>query len=386
VVFAALLGLGCCASVALSQVKLKVEDGPLSAADAAAFSNAQAADSFECNVTPAKPGMGIDLRFHTGYTVRVPLKSISGKGGDLQTIVRVTPVTPPGNPVVLAGGITAPPIDPESGGETEITGDYTVGPGEYRVDWLMRQNDSTCVKHWNIDAKLNHVFDQAPIGLPPGTVRESLEDPFEGTPASVSRAKHPLHVKVIVNFAPAGLDQPLLSQDDVRGITSIVRGIAREPQFGVFSLAAFSSESQGPVYHQDPGSHIDFPALGKYVHTLRSGVISIEQMEQPEKSAEYLSSLLEKEIGKDPAPDLVVVVSPAALLDTDIDKDELGKRVHPRFPVFFMKYNPDPVRNPWDGALGAAMKALHALEYTIAGPRDLGSAFRKMKSQLGAKD
>src|ERR1700691_4763156 len=43
-----------------------------------------------CTVTPSKPVLGFDLRFHAGYDVAVPLKELSGAENKLTIIFRVT--------------------------------------------------------------------------------------------------------------------------------------------------------------------------------------------------------------------------------------------------------------------------------------------------------
>src|SRR5437660_1036607 len=44
-----------------------------------------------CSVTPNKPVLGFDLRFHAGYEVAVPLKDLSGGDNQLTILFRVTP-------------------------------------------------------------------------------------------------------------------------------------------------------------------------------------------------------------------------------------------------------------------------------------------------------
>src|SRR5580693_4680043 len=43
-----------------------------------------------CTVTPVKPVLGFDLRFHSGYDIALPLREIAGNGDLLTIIFRVT--------------------------------------------------------------------------------------------------------------------------------------------------------------------------------------------------------------------------------------------------------------------------------------------------------
>src|SRR5580704_18683884 len=44
-----------------------------------------------CTVTPDKPILGFDLRFHAGFDVAVPLKELAGSENHLTILFRVTP-------------------------------------------------------------------------------------------------------------------------------------------------------------------------------------------------------------------------------------------------------------------------------------------------------
>src|SRR5450432_4905646 len=44
-----------------------------------------------CSVIPAKPLLGFDLKFHSGYDVSVPLKELAGSDNLLTVLFRVTP-------------------------------------------------------------------------------------------------------------------------------------------------------------------------------------------------------------------------------------------------------------------------------------------------------
>src|ERR1700734_2129579 len=44
-----------------------------------------------CTVTPSKPALGFDLKFHAGYQVSVPLKELAGRENALSIVFRVAP-------------------------------------------------------------------------------------------------------------------------------------------------------------------------------------------------------------------------------------------------------------------------------------------------------
>src|SRR5438445_137652 len=46
--------------------------------DAAILESQEARKDLPCTVTPSKPSLGFDLKFHAGYEVSVPLKDLAG--------------------------------------------------------------------------------------------------------------------------------------------------------------------------------------------------------------------------------------------------------------------------------------------------------------------
>src|ERR1017187_5988542 len=48
-----------------------------------------------CTVTPDKPVLGFDLKFHLGYEVNVPIKELAGTDNQLTMVFRVTPESRP---------------------------------------------------------------------------------------------------------------------------------------------------------------------------------------------------------------------------------------------------------------------------------------------------
>src|SRR5580698_10784703 len=91
-----------------------------------------------CTVSPAKPVLGFDLRFHAGYEVNVPLKELSGTENKLTILFRVTATDHKGDPVYFVQRIHVPSIDDNAHGEATLGGMFDLGAGNYHVDWLMR--------------------------------------------------------------------------------------------------------------------------------------------------------------------------------------------------------------------------------------------------------
>src|SRR5947209_5433050 len=63
--------------------------------DLAVFEAGDARKDLPCAVTPVKPVLGFDLRFHTGYDVSVPLRELAGGENILTVLFRVAPANRP---------------------------------------------------------------------------------------------------------------------------------------------------------------------------------------------------------------------------------------------------------------------------------------------------
>jgi hypothetical protein len=370
---------------ASAQLRLqRVDPGSVSARDLQLLSDPQTLNDLGCRVAVVKPAIGLDLRFHSGYSVTAQLHSIAGRAAEISTLVRVTPVAQPDRKVFLARSIAVPQLDSATSGEAEFQGEYAVGPGRYSVDWLTAGGALACSAHWEIEAKDDPSLDGAPLAIAADTADELPADPFYPSRDRLPAATHSFNVKLLVNFSAPAPDHGSMSSDDLRGITAILRGLAREPRFGRFALVAFSIDQQRVVYRRPADTRIDFPALGRSVRSLQFGTVPLQQLAEPESTENFLTGLLQKELGSrsEPPPDAIIVVSPTMPEDNGIRNRISSAQFRVSCPIFYLTYNPDPVNYPWRGGLAMAAKALHALEFTITGPKDLTSALRKMVASM----
>src|SRR5665213_1265255 len=58
--------------------------------DAAILDSGEIRKDLPCTVTPVKPILGFDLRFHSGYEISLPLRQLAGDGNSLTVVFRVT--------------------------------------------------------------------------------------------------------------------------------------------------------------------------------------------------------------------------------------------------------------------------------------------------------
>lgn len=360
--------------------------------DAAILESQEARKDLPCRVTPIKPVLGFDLKFHSGYDVTVPLKELAGSENLLTMIFRVSPANRPDEPVYFSQRVTVPPIEEDAKGEAYLQGSFDVGEGKYHVDWLMRdRTERICSGYWDIDAELPTRDKDVVLEIQPGAVAASDREMFKYEPP-VERADRegPLNIKVMVNFAPQNAASATLQPLDTNALVSILRSIAREPRIGKFSIVAFNMHEQRVLYRQDDTSQIDFPAIGEALETLSLGTVDLKRLSQKDGETQFLGELLTKELNSPEKPDAVIFAGPKVMVESSVPQDALKAVGEPEFPVFYMNYNLNPQANPWRDAIGNAVKHLRGFEYTISRPRDLFNAWndimtRIVKSKLGSQ-
>lgn len=336
-----------------------------------------------CNVTPIKPTLGFDLKFHTGYQVDIPLKELVGSENLLTMIFRVTPENRKDEPVYFSQKNGVPPIEPDPKGSAYLQGMFEVGEGRYHVDWLMRdRSERVCSAYWDIDASLAPRDKQLALEIAPGAIQPANREPFREEPPVERQSQNgPLNVKVMVNFAPQNAHSATLQPLDTNALVSILRSIAREPRIGKFSIVAFNMQEQRVIYRQDGTSRIDFPAIGEALQSLNLGTVDLKRLSQKHGDTDFLTGLITEEMKKD-GPDAVIFAGPKVMLDANVPQETLKELGEVDYPVFYMNYNLNPQINPWRDAIGNAVKHFKGFEFTISRPRDLWFAWTEIMSRI----
>jgi len=362
--------------------------------DAAILESTENRKDLPCTVTPDKPVLGFDLKFHTGYEVTVPLKELAGTENQLTMVFHVAPENRPGEGAYFSQHISVPAIDADEGGQAFLQGALNVGEGKYHIDWLMRDRaERMCSFHWDAEASLPARDKQMVLDIAANAVQPADSELFkQEPPVKREPADGPINVKVMMNFAPQDSNSAALRPVDASALLSILRSIGREPRIGKFSIVAYNMQEQRVFFRQDGAAQIDFPALGSAVKALRLGTVNFKNLSQKHSDSEFLADLMTKEVKetKDP-PDALIFAGPKVMLDDGLSPDTLKQLSDIKFPLFYMNYNLNPEANPWRDAIGNAVRFLKGVEYTISRPRDLFFDWteimgRIVKSKTGRTD
>ena len=352
--------------------------------DLAVFEAREPRRDLPCAVSPNKPMLGFDLRFHASYEVAIPLRELAGKENLLTVLFRVRSQARPREPVYFIQRIRVPEIEEEARGDVYLHGGFDVGEGTYAVDWLMRDRaERVCSAFWEFTAALSDRDRQMQLRIEPGQISEPEQDQFGEEPPVVRLSGgESLHVKILVNFAPQNSRAATMQAYDTSALIAILRTIAREPRIGKFTLVAFNLQEQKVLHRQDGVSRIDFPALGASLETLNLGTVDLRRLAEKHGETQFLAELIQQELASEPAPDAVIFAGPKVLLEKNVPEESLAELRQVAFPIFYMNYNLYPRENPWRDAIGHAVRFLKGLEYTITRPRDLWFAVTDVVGQI----
>jgi len=347
-----------------------------------------------CSVTPVKPELGFDLKFHAGYDVTLPMADVAGKENLLTILFRVTPENRTEHPTYFIQRVRVPLLDENIKGDAFLQGGFDLGEGNYHVDWLMRdRSDRVCADNWDTEAVLAPKDKGVALVIAAGAVQRSASDQFnEEPPVERAQGEEPLNVKVLINFAPQNALSAALQPVDTTALISILRGISREPRIGKFSITAFNMQEGKIVYRQLDADRIDFPALGKALDSLNLGTVDVKRLGEKHGDTNFLADLIQKEVAGDGDrhPDAVIFAGPKVMLEANVPQESLRQVGGVDFPVFYMNYNLYPQAVPWKDAISHTVKYFRGTEYTISRPRDLWFAVsdlvtRVVKSRNGKR-
>jgi len=351
--------------------------------DMAVFEAGEKRKDLPCDVVPDKPQLGFDLRFHTGYEIVLPLRDLAGEENLLTVLFRVTQQGQTSSPIYFTQRIKVPPIDDDARGEAYMFGSFDVGEGKYHVDWLMRdRTERVCSSDWDFEASVPARDKPMELAMAAGMIQPADREQFKDEPPVVRTADESLSVKMLINFAPQKSDSATMQPIDTAALISILRGIARDPRVGKFSVVAFNLQEQRVLFRQENAEKIDFPALGEAVSSVKPGVVDLQRLGQKKGEVTFLSDLIRTELSCNDQPDAVVFAGPKALLDDKVPQESLKDISLPASPVFYMNYNLYPQQVPWTDAIGKAVKYFNGYEYTISRPRDLWFAVNEVVTRI----
>src|SRR5579885_3128486 len=178
----------------------------------------------ECRLTRIAPFLGIDLLYHAGFEVHVPRRQFRADGV-LRITTEITPARPRGAPRYFVQDLSVQP----AGGEADGGALFSLGEGEYRVNWLMRGRGGRFrTAHWSFRVGSSRYGAKVETAMHPGHIEVAGIDPFSQPPEVKGGHLGRLKVAVFVNVAPPDPSAAALSTRDRFALGSMLKVIERD--------------------------------------------------------------------------------------------------------------------------------------------------------------
>ena len=252
--------------------------------------------------------------------------------------------------------LNVPAIPEDAKGWGSFPGGFALGPGRYRVDWLMRDGHGRyCSSHWQAEAKLAAGERDLPIGLQPNAVAALAEEPGSGRATRVNAGADALHVKILLNVAPADTSRIALERGELDVLASLLQNIEREPRFRSFTLVAFNIHTQKIVQRQENVRRIDMRSLASAIEKSDVGTINYQALLDQRSEPKFIARVLARELGDGMSkPDVVLVAGPKASVEGKVPLEQLKALGEAAFPILFQlcpRSGPEPLpRSHWRGS------------------------------------
>ncbi len=338
-----------------------------------------------CRVEPLKPRLGFDLKYTAGFVVRVPAEAVASAGDALRAIFRVKAVGSDKDPVYFQQvfHIRADSADP--GTRAVFPARYVLGPGQYKVDWLMRNRKGTvCSAHWVARAPTPGYTGRLAAAAVTNLIAPYRQDTFANEPPvpRANEAGRGLHVSVLLNLAPLDRTKFKLSSYEMESIVGMLRSLYREPSIGLFSLKAFNAIDRKLVHSEQRQPRLDFEALGAAIDSMQAGLVEASALENPKGESEFLANLLNETLGEADPPDVMIALGPKVDRETRIPEEllQLGMDTGRLFQIAF---HPTPQSYPWPGAIESALRPYGLTVYGVTLPQDYTRALEDVLGSIG---
>lgn len=337
-----------------------------------------------CRVEPLTPHLDFELKYQAGYLVHIPAEAVPPSGDRFRVLFRIRPLeAPQAEPVYFRQSFAVPPLEETADGVAVFPGRYVLGPGQYAIDWLMRnQQGRVCSAHWRARAAPPSQTGEIAIAPTANLIAPFRPTVFADEPPVVrGDAASLLHVSVLVNLAPLDRARFRISEYELESIVAMLRSLHREPRLGLFSLTAFSAHDRQVVYSAQRSSRLDFAALGEAIESMSTGIVSLADLADPESEPRFLARVLNEALGPRPdPPDAVIVLGPKIDRETRVPEESLDFGRPP--PLFQFVLDRNPHSYPWDGSFETALKQHGLTVYNITRPQEYSRSLEDLMRRL----
>ena len=346
--------------------------------------------SLKCHIIPVTPELDFDFRFVTGYFVHCRLSLFEGRESILNTYLKVTPKGK--SPVVLGAIYHLPQISSEMlsavGGdvrklknEVGTSGAFWVGPGEYSVEILMKDDrNRMCRKKWRLRAGTKRSERDVQLAIQPLVVEAIDQKSWNITN---SRDAGRLRLTILLDAAPINPYQSRLRAWDRAFLLECVYSVLRQTPHSSVRLIAFNLDQQREIFRTAEFGTSGFLSLSRALEDIETASISVEALKQ-RNSPQLLANLANHELAEAEPPDAIIFLGANSPLDVDVGPGLLTAKKPDSPSFFYFEYTSWPGA-PFPDVIQRLTKVANGKTYLIHSPAQLDQAIQKMLAQLKQK-
>ncbi len=292
-----------------------------------------------CTVTPAKPAIDFSFRFHSGYTVNIPLKQYSGSGHGFVVLTKVTPEDTAHQPVYLSSAAHLPDV-PKSSDEIEVGGSYLLGEGRYTIALLLFDDARrTCRSQWFTEVKLSRPEHNIRPRIPPGSVwpvsTTNLPEPVKKT-STASKSRF----TVLLNAAPLHARGTVISPDDRELLLGSLATLLEELPSASVRLVVFNLDQQKKIFADDRFTTANLAKVGESMDQLELASVKYDVLQNTTGHFSLLAGLVKDELKDEERSDAIVFFGPASHYVDPIPRSLLEDPSGPIPDFFYVQFRP----------------------------------------------
>lgn len=343
----------------------------------------EADDRLKCSSSKIGPVLDFEFRFVAGIWFSLPAKQFWGDRFDLDVRMIVAPVNgTPGEPKLIEQDLRAPQEVPEgSRGEVGFSGAVSVGAGEYRMAWRIRDGRGrTCVGSRMFKAFLGRGERAVRPTLKPGEIVDAstyLFRPHQRLDRPHLQSSR--RMKVFISMDVVGRRGRLVRTRPFHVMPhfAALRRLANSPSFNEFSVVAFSFEDQKVLVQQDYRETVDFGSMRGVLRELRPQTVDFSELARGSEM-QFFEKLVARELLGTVPPEAVVFLGQDVHFGRRLPDRVLDPLRRTGAIVYFL----DASRFAWRGAIGNLVRAMGGKEYPLRKPSDLARAVASFEERV----
>lgn len=344
-----------------------------------AFETAPTLPKVPCRVRALPPRPRFTFRLQAGYRAELPMRPHAGEKHVWTILTRITPQQPGAVPTYLGSEWPLPPVPATTKESAIVSGGYLLGEGEYRVEWLLLDDQGrACQDDWKVRVRRAEELRAGAEKQPPFSVRPLSSIRWDGNHRTPDR---PRRVTVLLHAAPVWPFSRALRDYDVGFLMGTLLTLLEQVPFTEVRLVAFNLDQLRVLYRSDQLGPEGFTELARAITGQELGTVDIDTLNQVEGHWTLLEQIVRGEQERQTPSDLVLFVGPTLLRHIEKPPRTLREALKENggLPVLYLEHQSWYRGGSFPDVIAHLTRALGGRRLVFHNPRDLGETLEKLE-------